>query len=309
MTISIKFSALFLAGLLIAACSDGQAPQNPQDADQAAVPAEISQDASTAPEALQQLSLEAVLAGDHRSDADRARDAYRHPQQTLEFLGLSPDMTVVEIWPGGGWYLEVIAPYLRLKGAYYAAGFDQDAQSDYVKGSIDRLNAKLAARADLYGHVVVTEMAAGKFEIAPAGSADMVLTFRNVHNWLDDGDFPAQAFAAMYLALKPGGVLGVIEHRGDPDKPQDPDDKSGYVTEKYVIDMAEAAGFQLADRSEINANPKDTKDYERGVWTLPPTLTRGDEDRDKYIAIGESDRMTLKFVRPIESGLAAVDAN
>lgn len=218
-------------------------------------------------------------------------------------------MTVVEIWPGGGWYLDVIAPYLRLKGTYYAAGFDQDADSDYVKGSINRLNTKLAGRPDLYSHVVVTEMAAGKFEIAPAGSADMVLTFRNVHNWLDDGDFPALAFAAMYRALKPGGVLGVIEHRGDADKAQDPDGKSGYVTEKYVIDLAEAAGFQLADRSEINANPKDTKDYSRGVWTLPPTLTRGDKKRDKYLAIGESDRMTLKFVRPVESGLAALGAN
>ncbi len=305
MTTSTKYIALFLAGLLIAACSDAQAPQ---DTRQAPDVTEVIPEASQVSEAPTQLSLEAILAGDHRSDANRTRDVYRHPKQTLEFLGLSPDMTVVEIWPGGGWYMEVIAPYLRIGGTYYAAGFDQDAESDYVRGSIDRLNAKLAARPDLYSHVVVTEMAEGKFEIAPVGSADMVVTFRNVHNWLDDGDFPARAFAAMYRALKPGGVLGVIEHRGEADKPQDPDSKSGYVTEKHVIGLADAAGFQLADRSEINANPKDLKDYERGVWTLPPTLTRGDEDRDKYITIGESDRMTLKFVRPVESGMAALPA-
>lgn len=298
-----KFSAFFLAGLLLAACSDGQAPQ---DSAQATSPGEVSQETSPTSGGLEQLSFASILAGDHRSDKNRARDAFRHPQQTLEFLGLRPDMTVVEIWPGGGWYMEVVAPYLRVEGTYYAAGFDQDAEAEYYQRAIKGLSDKLAARPDLYSQVVVTELAEGKLEIAPNGSADMVLTFRNVHNWLDDGDFAAQAFGAMYQALKPGGVLGVIEHRGDPDRPQDPDGKSGYVTEKLVIDLAEAAGFQLADRSEINANPKDTKDYSRGVWTLPPTLTRGDKKRDKYLAIGESDRMTLKFVRPVESGMAAL---
>lgn len=299
-------ASLSLAALLLAACGDAPGPQSTESVE---APAQETAASETVPTPADLSTLTAILAGDHRSAANSVRDAFRHPAETLEFFGLEPGMTVVEIWPGGGWYLEVIAPYLRTAGTYYAAGFDQDTTSAYARGSIDRLAAKLAARPDLYGSAVVTELAKGKLDIAPESSADMVLTFRNIHNWMDgETDFAAQVFAAMYRALKPGGILGVVEHRAPADQPQDPKAESGYVSEAHVIDLAEAAGFQLADRSEINANPSDTKDYEGGVWTLPPSLSLGEVDREKYSAIGESDRMTLKFVKPAESGMAAVGA-
>jgi len=171
---------------------------------------------------------------------------------------------------------------------YYAA----------VSDNAQPFSDKLAAQPDVYGKVIVTELIPPtKTEIAPAGSADMVLTFRNVHNWMMRG-VAEDVFKAMARALKPGGILGVVEHRGNQAVPQDPKATSGYVTEEYTIKLAEAAGFQLVGRSEINANPKDTKDYPQGVWTLPPTLRLGDVDRDKYLAIGASDGMTLKFVQP-----------
>jgi predicted methyltransferase len=233
-------------------------------------------------------TLQTILAAPHRAEADKARDQYRHPVETLSWFGIRPQMTVVEIWPGRGWYTDILAPFLKERGTYYAAVFE-NAQP---------LREKLAANPDLFGKVIVTELIPPtKTEVAPAGSADMVLTFRNVHNWMSRG-FAAEVFAAMYRALKPGGVLGIVEHRGNSAAPQDPKATSGYVTEAYVIELAEAAGFQLADRSDINANPKDTKDYPQGVWTLPPALRLGEVDRDKYLAIGESDRMTLKFVKP-----------
>lgn len=307
MTYSLRLASLSLATVLLVACGNAVQPEA-ATAEPVAVQEPAAPEASSP--AVDLTSLAAILAGDHRSEKNSVRDASRNPVETLEFFGLQPDMTVVEIWPGGGWYLEVIAPFLRTNGTYYAAGFDQDTTSDYARGAIDRLAAKLADRPDLYGSVVVTELAKGKLEIAPEASADMVLTFRNVHNWMDgETDFPAQVFAAMYKALKPGGILGVVEHRGITDQPQDPKAESGYVTEKQVIDLAEAAGFQLADRSEINANPLDTKDYSGGVWTLPPSLRLGDVDREKYAAIGESDRMTLKFVKPAETGMAATGAS
>lgn len=303
MTHSLRLASLSLVAILFSACGNAQEPQSTSAEDVAAQEQAVPE---AAPAPVDITSLEAILAGDHRSDGNSDRDASRHPKETLGFFGLEPDMTVVEIWPGGGWYLEVIAPYVNAGGKYYAAGFDRDSTSEYVKGNLQKLEAKLAARPDLYSGVVVTELAKGKLEIAPESSADMVLTFRNVHNWMDgETDFPAQVFSAMFRALKPGGVLGVVEHRGAADQPQDPKAESGYVTEKVVIDLAEAAGFQLADRSEINANPLDTKDYSGGVWTLPPSLRLGDVDREKYAAIGESDRMTLKFVKPVETGMAA----
>jgi predicted methyltransferase len=233
-------------------------------------------------------ALKAVLADAHRTDSDKARDQYRHPLETLTWFGISNDMTVVEIWPGGGWYTDILAPFLKERGVYYAAT-SENAQP---------FKEKLAASPPLYGKVLVTELAPPtKIDIAPEGSADMVLTFRNIHNWMGRG-YADEVFKAMYRALKPGGVLGVVEHRGNPALPQDPKAASGYVTEDHVIKLAEAAGFQLAGRYEINANPKDTKDYPEGVWTLPPTLRMKDVDREKYLAIGESDRMTLKFVKP-----------
>jgi predicted methyltransferase len=240
-------------------------------------------------------ALDQILAGDHRSAEHRARDRYRHPRETLEFFGVRPQMTVAEVWPGAGWYTEVLAPLLRDRGKLYAAHLDPNA-SEYARKAVEAFQAKLRERPDVYGEVTVTTLAAppAKNEIAPPGSADMVLTFRNMHNWMMFG-WERAAFEAMHAALKPGGVLGVVEHRGDPQTPQDPKAASGYVNEQDAIDLIESVGFRLVARSEVNANPKDTKDYEKGVWTLPPTYACGERDRARYAQIGESDRFTLKF--------------
>lgn len=245
-------------------------------------------------------ALQAAIDGEHRSAENKARDVYRHPAETLTWLGVKPDMTVVEIWPSRGWYTEILAPYLHESGKLYLAGFDRESDRDYVKRNLKILDDKLAAAPEVYGTPMLTELAPpDKLEIAPAASADMVLTFRNVHNWMRAGTTDA-VFSAMYQALKPGGTLGVVEHRGDPDAEQDPQAKSGYVTEATTIQMAEKAGFKLVDVTEINANPKDSRDHPSGVWTLPPVLRLGAQERDKYLAIGESDRMTLKFKKPTE---------
>ncbi len=241
--------------------------------------------------------LAAAIAGDHREPANRARDVYRHPYETLTFFGIRPDMTVVEIWPGRGWYTEILAPYLKGSGRYYAASWDRESDSDFVQRALAAYDAKLAARPDLYGEVVVTELSRSKTRIAPPASADLVLTFRNVHNWMKRG-YERAIFEAMFEALKPGGRLGLVEHRGDPEVWQDPQALSGYVNQDYAVELAERVGFRLVASSEINANPKDTKDYPEGVWTLPPTLRLKEQDRDTYLAIGESDRMTLLFQKP-----------
>jgi predicted methyltransferase len=243
-------------------------------------------------------ALKDILNGAHRSEANQARDPYRHPVETLSFFGIKDDMTVVEIFPGGGWYTEILAPYLKDKGAYYAAGNDPVSTSEFARKSAKAFKDKLDANPDLYGKVKISVLAPpGKTAIAPPGSADMVLTFRNIHNWMAGG-YADQVFAAMYAALKPGGILGVVEHRGNPKILQDPKAGSGYVNQDYAIKLAEKAGFKFVGSSEINANPKDTKDYAKGVWTLPPTFALKDQERAKYIAIGESDRFTLKFIKP-----------
>lgn len=243
-------------------------------------------------------TLEELIVGDHRSPEHIARNQYRNPRETLEFFGLRPDSIVVEIFPSGGWYTEVIAPYVREHGRYYAAHWDPDSEVEFIQRGLRNFRDKLEARPELYDRVQMTALAPPeKTEIAPPGSADLVVTFRNIHNWMPAGTADA-IFEAMYRALKPGGVLGVVEHRGNPEVPQDPRARSGYVNEDYAIAMAERAGFVLDARSEINANPRDTKDYEGGVWTLPPTLRRGEEDREKYLEIGESDRFTLRFIKP-----------
>jgi predicted methyltransferase len=242
-------------------------------------------------------AIDQALAASHRSAENRARDASRHPRQTLQFFGVRPDMTVVEVWPGGGWYTEILAPLLKDRGRLYAANLDP-AASEYARKTVDDFRAKLAARPDVYGKVMVTTLAAppASNQIAPPGSADMVVTFRNLHNWMMFG-WQREAFEAMHAALKPGGVLGVVEHRGDPKRPQDPKAASGYVHEQYAIDLIESVGFKLVARSEVNANPRDTKDYEQGVWALPPTFAGGAANHDRFAAIGESDRFTLKFVK------------
>lgn len=241
--------------------------------------------------------LRLVVAGPQRTESNRVRDPYRHPLEVMQFFGLRDSMTVVEIWPGGsGWWTEILAPYLLDHGRYYAA-LPEAARSAEARAGREAFAKKLAANPALYGKVVVTTFAGDRHPIAPPGSTDLVLSFRNLHNWLTDGTAEA-AFRAFYRALKPGGVLGIVDHRADPARPREASMKSGYVREAEAVALAERAGFRLAGRSEANANPRDTKDYPEGVWSLPPTYRLKDQDRAKYLAIGESDRFTLKFVKP-----------
>ena len=242
-------------------------------------------------------ALDNILADPHRSEADRARDRYRHPKDTLLFFGVRPEMTVLEVWPEPGWYTDIIAPLVRDRGKYYAAVMEPDPASQFVTGRLASFRSKLAADPTLYGQATVVTFPAHGGDVVPPGSIDLVVTFRNIHNWMAAGTAD-QAFATFFKALKPGGILGVEEHRGRADQPQDPLAKSGYVRQDFAIALAEKAGFKFAGASEVNANPKDTKDYPAGVWTLPPTYRLKDQDREKYAAIGESDRFILKFVKP-----------
>lgn len=241
-------------------------------------------------------ALAKAIAGSHRSPAFVARDAARHPQEVLEFIGIKPTMTVLEISPGGGYWTEILGPYLKDKGTYYTTVAPAAMGERAVKAAAD-WKAKLEANKAIYGEVKIAEFGRGVTDIVPEGTVDMVLTFRNVHNWMAAG-FAEQAFAAFYKALKPGGILGVEEHRARNDQPQDPQARSGYVREDYTIALAEGAGFKFVGKSEVLANPKDTKDWPAGVWTLPPTLRLGDQDREKYLAIGEADNFLLKFEKP-----------
>ena len=234
------------------------------------------------------------LAASHRTDRNVERDKARHPIETLIFFGIRDNSTVVEILPGsGGYYMEILAPYLQEKGLYIAANRDESAAPQYLEDH-EKLLARLRADPDLYGKVVVTKFNADLHEIAPPGSADFVITFRNLHNWLDRNELEG-ALRAFHKALKPGGVLGVVDHRGRTDISQEAQMKSGYVRQDLAVALIEKAGFRLTGASEANANPKDTKDYPEGVWTLPPTYRLKDQDRAKYEAIGESDRFTLRF--------------
>jgi predicted methyltransferase len=253
-------------------------------------------------------ALDAAVHGAWRTDKDKARDVYRHPVESLTFWGLKPGMTILEVQPGGGWWTEILAPYAKLTGGHYSSTASDLANPELSersrKGRAD-WEARLGSKPDLYGKVGFVNWGP-KSAPLPANTFDFILTARSVHNWMSVPGWPEKAFKDFYGALKPGGILAVEEHRANPG-PQDPKAESGYVTEKYVIEQAEKAGFKLAGRSEINANPKDTKDHPFGVWTLPPTLTSTPEgsdkpadpafDHSKYVAIGESDRMTLKFVK------------
>jgi predicted methyltransferase len=241
--------------------------------------------------------LAAIVAGEHRSAANKARDAHRHPVETLTFFGIRPDMTVVELWPFGGWYTEILAPYLRDAGVFYAAGMDPASTDANDQRYTASLNAMLAAHPELYPNVRMTVLAKDKYEIAPAGTADLVVSFRNIHNWVWS-DMDEAVFAAAFTALKPGGVLGIVEHRHADPSFESTTPGQAYVGEEWAIGKIEAAGFRLEARSDINNNPLDTKDHPRGVWTLPPIYMLGDQDRAKYEAIGESDRFTLRFVKP-----------
>ncbi len=239
-----------------------------------------------------------MIDGPQRAQKNRARDVYRHPGEVLTFFGVKPDSVVVEILPGaGGYWTEILAPYLKAKGRYIAANGEIDSASEETQKDNSGFKAKMSADPALYDKVEITQFAADRHEIAPAGSADFVLTFRNLHNWLARGE-TAAALKTFYAALKPGGVLGIVDHRGKADAPQDPLAKSGYVRQDAAIAAIEAAGFKFVGASEANANPKDTKDYLVGVWALPPTYRLKDQDREKYADIGESDRFTLKFIKP-----------
>ena len=240
--------------------------------------------------------LDSVLAGSGRSPEHRARDVYRHPKATLQFFGIRPDETVIEITPGGGWYSEILAPLLQDNGKYTAA-VEKPSGGDEARTDGDALHRKFAADPTHYGHAAFVEFDPAAPVFGAPGSADAVLTFRNVHNWVM-ADTTAAMFKAFYSVLRPGGILGVVDHRADDSAALESVKKSGYLPTRYVVKMAKDAGFILQDSSEINANPRDTKDYAQGVWTLPPTYALGATDKAKYQAIGESDRMTLRFVKP-----------
>ncbi|WP_339618123.1 methyltransferase [uncultured Gilvimarinus sp.] len=245
--------------------------------------------------------LNQALHSDYRSDT-AARDEYRHPAETLSFFGVEPDMTVVEIWPGGGWYTDILAAYLRDSGTFYAAHFNPNSDVAYFKRSREAFGKKMAEHPERYDQVKLSVFnPPDQYDIAPVGSADAVLTFRNAHNWYMNGGGEKRllaAFSSFYRALKPGGVLGVVDHRLPEDRDDAEQQTSGYIKQSVIESVAKQAGFVLADTSDINANPKDTANHEKGVWTLPPSYRLGDVDRAKYQAIGESDRMTLKFVKP-----------
>ena len=240
--------------------------------------------------------LKEVIAGDHRTTDEKARDQYRHPYEALTFFGIHGNMTVVEIYPGAGWYTQILAPYLKHNGKLIAAVYDRnpDTQESWMVKYNKEFSDDYIGKPELYGDIDLVDMVPpDRVELAPPGSVDMVLDFRNAHNWLPWGaDEVAEGYSK---ALKKGGVLGLIAHRMDESKPYDAE--NGYVHQQAIVDLMLKNGFELTASSELNSNSKDTKDYSEGVWTLPPSLTLGEEKSEKYLAIGESDRMTLKFVK------------
>ena len=275
--------------------ADSSVNQSPA-ATPAPVAAEPAPQPTTAVDEMSQ-RLTAIAAGEHRTTEDRARDQYRHPVETLAFFGITPDATVIEITPGGGWYTDILAPFVRAHGHFVGAVWDETlpAQPAYYARLNTALTEKIAAAPDVYGDAELRRFNAAEPVFGEPDTADFVLTFRNVHNWVPAGTANTY-FKAFFEVLKPGGVLGTVDHRAKGEEATD--GKSGYLTEQQVIALAERAGFKFAGRSDVNANPADTADHAKGVWTLPPTFALGDENRDKYAEIGESDRMTLKFVKP-----------
>lgn len=284
----MKFLIMILPLALLIGCKSGPVVDDTSGIPQVATVAKMP------------TTVEEAVASDYRSTENRPRDVYRHPLETLNFFGLKPEMSVVEISPGAGWYLEILAPYLSGKGQYTAAL--PPSNNDYMAKLNDKILSWVKAHPELEGKIKTSIFnPPSEMElVTPTGSADMVLTFRNVHNWMSKGNEQA-AFNGFFKALKPGGILGVVEHRADPKAKADPLAKSGYVSEADIIRFAKKAGFKLDAKSEINANPKDSKDHPEGVWTLPPSYRLGDKDREKYAAVGESDRMTLRFVKPANS--------
>lgn len=302
--------------LALGACSDdeAQAPAQPQAQREAATPTDATRTVAVStlatpreePRGVQVATgpvmdanikriLQSMIDRGHRDPKHSARDVYRHPVQTLEFFGLQQGMRVIEITPGTGYFTELLAPTMKNTGTYVAATWDESVpgQPDYRAALNFELKKKMSAKKH-YGRAEQVKFHPTQPVFGPPSSADMVLTFRNAHNWIEEGLGPVY-FKAMASVLKPGGVLGLTDHRAPEGEPTD--GKRGYVTEDQIIQLAAAAGFVLVDSSQINANPKDSKDYPEGVWVLPPTYALGDKDRDRYTQIGESDRMTLKFIK------------
>ena len=296
---------LSASALLLTACSGGN--EAPTETVEAETPPPVEVEVA-AP-----ISLTDIVAGDWRSDAEKARDVWRNPVETLEFFEIEPNDTVVEIWPGGGWYTNVIAPYLATgDGQFIAAVWDVNVFEGDRKARIEQriadYQAVYEADPETFGTLAYSAFSAQSGALAEPGSVDAVLTFRNVHNWMG-GDYTAKFFTDAYAALKPGGIVGVVEHRLPSSAEQDPRAASGYVHEDFVKALAAAAGLEFVESSEINANPADTADHPFGVWTLPPVSATSDRegntpegfDAAAYAAIGESDRMTLKFMKPLET--------
>ena len=241
-------------------------------------------------------ALSAAVASPERSAPFVARDGARHPAEELAFFGLRPAMTVIELWPGTGYWTEILGPYLAAQGHYYVAL--PTPRRDGEDEGVARWSERVEKQKARLGTIVRTKLGPpDQYTIAPPGSADLIVTFRNLHNWVQGG-YANDALAACYKALKPGGILGIEDHRGRNDQPQDPKAESGYLRQDYAIALVKQAGFEFVAASEINANIKDTKDWPEGVWTLPPTLALGEKDRARYQAIGEADNFVLKFRKP-----------
>lgn len=298
----MRLSPIAITALLaLTACS--QAP-DPQPAMAPKTDAVVDSEPVLSP-------LDAATSGAWRVAENVARDVYRHPKETLSFFGVKPEQVVVEMTPGGGWYSEILAPLVKGKGRYIAAVIDpakttNARAAEYYAGALKELQDKFAASPDQFGEAQIVQFDPAAPVVAEPGSADVVLTFRNVHNWLGQDKAPLY-FKGFFDALNPGGTLGVVEHSAAAGVTPKAD--SGYMTEQQIIDLATGAGFVLAERSDINANPKDTTDYANGVWSLPPTLRGGDQDRQKFIDIGESNRMTLRFTKPAAASEAAAGEN
>lgn len=244
------------------------------------------------------LTIPAVVGGSQRSPRFVARDAARHPAEELTFFGLQPTTSVVEIWPGGGYWTEILAPYLRDHGRY-AVALPPPVGGEVTPAALTAspIGRKLAADPSTYGKVRLTLAGRGSGDIAPPGSVDLIVTFRNLHNWMAEGYAP-EMLGAFFRALKPGGTLGIEDHRGNREGPQDPAGRDGYVRQDAAIALATAAGFVLDGASELGANPRDTARWPKGVWTLPPDFALGDIDRARYAAIGEADNFVLRFRKP-----------
>ena len=302
-----KYSIPLVMILTLAACSQhaappaATAPTSPSTkmADQPANP--------PPPQSAQEMTdnkLKSVIAGDWRDAAYKARDPYRHPQQTLEFFGLKPDMSLIEITPGGGWYTQILAPLMKDSGSYTAAIAKASGADSEASRSLKMIKKMFTANPAEYSQAKIVEYDPKAPVFGAPGSADMVLTFRNAHNWVAAGT-DAAMFKGFFDVLKPGGVLGLVDHRATPGSDVKKVEHSGYLPKAYVIKLATDAGFKLDGDSDINANPKDDHDHPKGVWTLPPTLAMKDKDKAKYEAIGESDRMTLRFVKPAAGSSAS----